>query len=161
MIIRATLFDDYQFTPLHSEWAQFAARWLGKLRPTQLGYTLIGYDAVPEFAIKGESLPGCQQFKLTRSMASKAEVLTFARAGISPLSGVILEASKGLTAPAGLIGRNAAGYEANHLPLILGVYPTAQQPDRVCVSINGNYDLQTGVFSGMLDFMSLGDVWKE
>lgn len=161
MIVRATLFSDYQFSPLYPELAQFAARWGGKMKPSGEGYTLIGYDAVPEFAIKGEALPGLLPFASTRSFNSKAETLTFARAGISPLSGALLEASAGLSAPGGLIGRNATGYEANHLPLILGVYPLAQQPDRVCVAINGNYDLQTGIFSGILDFLSLGDLWKE
>lgn len=160
MIVKASLFSDYQFAPLYPELAQFAARWPGKMKPSGQGYTLIGYDAIPEFAIKGEALPGCQPFAATRAFPSKAALLTFAKAGISPLTGVILEASAGLSAPGGLIGRNAAGYEANHLPLILGVYPIAQQPDRVCVAINGNYDLQTGIFSGTLDFLSLGEIWS-
>lgn len=160
MIVRASLGSDYLLTPVYPELAQFAALWAGRVKPTGDGYTLIGYDAVPEFAIKGEALPGCKPFKATMAYPSKAATLTAAMAGISPSTGAILEASAGLVAPGGLIGRSPTGYEANHLPLILGLYPVAQQPDRVCVAISGNYDLQTGIFSGVLDFLSLGEIWK-
>lgn len=159
MIVRASLLEDYTFAPLHSELAQFANIWKGKVAPVAGGYTLRGYAAVPEFTVKGEVVLTATATR-TAAFPTKAATLHELKRAISPLSGEVLDASAGLSVPVWKIGRTALGYEANHLPVIMGVYPVEQMPDRVCIAVNGNYDLQTGLFNGLLDFVPLGEVWK-
>lgn len=157
--MRASLFEDYRLQPMGGELAQFVSVWRGLVAPVADGYTLRAYDAIPEFTIKGEVIAGATA-QQTASFPTKTAAMHSLRLGIDPTSGAILDASAGLSVPGWKIGRSALRFEANHIPLIMGVYPIADMPDRTCVSVNGSYDLETRTFSGYVDFLSLGDIWS-
>lgn len=161
MRVKASIKEDYVYQPEYGELQQLNALFPGVLVLTAEGYTYTAYQQTPRFLIKGNIYNGVATAEKTRSFDTKQAALHALKLGIELMGGKILNVSNGLYLPGKGVGGNPFGVMADHIPQLYALYPTQSIKDRVCVSVNGNFNLTTRTFTGQMAFASLGDLWKE
>lgn len=160
MRVKASIYEDYIYQPEYGELQQLNALFPGVLVLTAEGYTYATYRQTPQFLIKGNEYYGATATK-TRSFDTKQAALNALKLGLELMGGKILNVAGGLFLPRHGIGNNQLGIIADHIPQVYGLYPAPGAPDRVCISVNGNFNIDTHTFKGQMSFARLGDVWKE
>lgn len=160
MIVSGSIRENYLFRPMYGELQQLNGVYGGVLVLTAQGYTFASYDKVPVCLVK-DGVYFEKTAPITSSYDSKQEVLRALKLTVDVLGGKFLDVSQGLYIPSGGIGNDALGVIADHIPQVFGVYPTQSVPDRVCVSVNGEYDIPEKTFRGQMLFSRLGELWKE
>lgn len=160
MRVKASIYEDYIYQAEYRELQQLNALFPGVLVLTAEGYTYATYRQTPQFLIKDNVYYGATATK-TRSFDTKQAALNALKLGLELTGGKILNASGGLFLPGRGLSHNQFGVMADHIPQIYGLYPTASAQDRVCISVNGVFDIEQRTFVGQMAFSKLGDVWKE
>lgn len=150
MRVRATVNEGYIFSLDYWERQHWYTSGLASMKPTALGYTFSGYENVPKQMVEGQPFLDTIQPR-TRSILCAEDFLEELGYTLNVYSGEFIKIEDIVSLPVRTIGAVAQfRYEANHLPQLH--YPIG---DSKIVAIDGEFDLSSRVFKGVINFILL------
>lgn len=162
MLVSANTTTGYVMVPRYGELSLFLNLFKGLVKPMDggEGWTFISYDTIPEFLIKDQVFME-KTVLATTSFDTKTKALHSLKLGMEVSSGKPINVEQGLVTTGRTLHRTRLGLTANHIPQIYGIYPVSSEPKRILKAFSGDYDLNTRIFTGHMDFTNLEALWKE
>jgi hypothetical protein len=162
MIISGSIYENLYFKPSFTELADFKRLFQGLVKPNSNGWSFKIYETVEQFQVKNAAYYETQTATATVSHDNATIALKALKMGLVAATGEIVNTSQGIyMPPVKKLTADPRGYIANHIPQPFGLYPHESDQLRILTGVYGYYDFISGLFHGQVDFLTLGDIWKD